>query len=250
MPIHASVGNLSFPLADTGATSLASFDQARDVLLGLMAAAITYELQPRWADAIAGTPLGEVDAPPVKTQSPCAPTEDLMKTAGLEFPLLTCYRDGEATVERIGIEQALFRQNLVIEYVMAPWTQGTERKVQDVFKAIVAIAYECVRAKGHTAYAMDETYPTQAKAVLGPGVGCANFYELAVVNAAYGAASFSQGGPRYNGCRITFNAAELVTDDTAESDVPYLGETLTHNLGTADDNVPAYSGAYTEHEDV
>jgi len=249
MALACSVGALSFPLADTGETTLADFDAGRDIMLALMAAALNYELAARWGDAVAGTPQGELAITPVKTTYPGEPSPEMLRQTGLEFPLLCCYRAGDGTVERTGINLATIKQNLIVEYIVAPWSAGTERKLQDVFRGAVAIGHAVAVAKGHTAYAMDPTHPAQALLVLGPGVGCANFESIALTNFTYGKAQFSQDPAAYHSCRLTFSVAESFEDTSTLNDVPYLGETLTHDLGDDEEGlIEDFSGAYTEHD--
>jgi hypothetical protein len=249
MALSCSVGALSFPLADTGDTTLADFDAGRDIMLALMAAALNYELADRWGSAVAGTPQGELAITPVKTTHPGEPSPELMRQAGLEFPLLCCYRAGEGTVEQTGLDQSVVKQNLIVEYIVAPWSAGTERKLQDVFRGAVAIGHAVAAAKGHTAYALDPTHPAQALLVLGPGTDCANFLSIALTGFTYGKAQFSQDPAVYHSCRLTFSVTESFEDTSGVNDAPYLGEDLTHDLiGEGVGVVEDFSGAYTEHD--
>lgn len=250
MAIHASIGGISFPIASAGETTLADFDAGRDIMLGLMAAAISYELADRWEDAIVGTPLADKRCDPVETQYPGEPDPDLMRQAGFKFPLLCCYRTGDETFETVGLETALCKQSLIVEYIFAPWSAGTERKIGDIFRAVAAIAQCVARDKGHTAYEMDDTHTTQHKLVLGIGDGCANFYSCVLEKATFGKASFSPDAPPYAACRLSFDVAEKYEDTGASIAHGYLGMSFTHDLGDETSAVDGFSECRTDFEDT
>jgi len=219
-----TIGALSFPLTDTGESTLASLDPGRDILLDLMTAAINYELGDRWTDAIAGTSVSDAAYPVVSTL-PSEPDEQALTTFGGKLPILCCFDSYDGTtVEEYAIDELIVNRKLELHYILAPSTLGSRRKVLDIFAAITRVVAGVVQVGGHTAYATDDTYTDQAKIVLGSiGTGVAGFHRISISEVAAGTVAGATDQTKYHVLVIKFDVQELGTQDNPSDVADYDG---------------------------
>jgi hypothetical protein len=224
-------GSLTFPIPAAD-TNLSSLDPARDILLDLFEAALNSELQDAW-DMAAGS-VDVLARTPVADKLAALPDLDAMRQRKAAFPLLAVARSHEPNAED---EFALWQNRITskwsIDYVLGPLDVGDQMRLGDVLVAAGKIIPAVIRNGGHKAYATTTLVtPTTgdplvcAKKVFGPGAGCCGFSTLKVTSFIFGAAAFSQGGPKYHALSMTLETTEL--DSISEADaVDYTGTAAT-----------------------
>lgn len=247
MPLDASLGSITFPLTDTGETTLASLNRGRDILLGLLAAALNYELAARWQDATVGTKLA--GSTPVADTLPAEADERVLQTTEQRFPLLCCYHSGPGTIEQ-GPAALMVKRQYMVDYVLSPMSAGTHRKLADVLEAALAVIALTIEAGGHTAYAMDETHTSQYKHVLGPGTDTANFTEVAIRGFQVGVASFASNALKFLALTVTIEATEQASWNGDVSAVDLEAAEFLLGLGTGDDELEDFHETYTDYDAV
>lgn len=223
-------GALSFPIpAGVGTADLTALDPARDILLALLAAAITYELTPAWQVATAGTDL----TVPVASRLPALDDLDTMRQRGATFPMLAVARSGDP---QLGDEFTLWQNRITskwtIDYVLGPLEIGNQMKLGDVLTAVNKICAGTIRAGGHKAYATSAgpNGTVTAKQVLGPGVGLCGFSTISDPSSIQGAAAFSAGGPKYHAMTMTVTTTELDSIPSTAA-TPYQGAAIAVDGG-------------------
>lgn len=208
--LYRGVGATEFPTAPSTETTLASLDPARDILVGLLAAAINYELAERWALAVPGTKFEGTT--PVADTYPGEFTKEVAIARDTRFPLLCVYRTPDAQrTEELTLERRHRVSVWGVEYVLGTLAVFERRKVLDALQAAVNAILETLEQGGHRAYATQQlpSGVTFFKNVLGPGPGCANFDKLTITNANVGRASFGTEDPEYHAMRMILEIGEV-----------------------------------------
>ena len=222
-------GALSFPIpVAAGSADLTALDPARDILLALLSAAITYELTPAWTVASAGTKL----AVPVASTLPALDDLDTMRQRGASFPMLAVTRSSDPqTEDEFTLWQNRITSKWTIDYVLGPLEVGDQLKLGDALTAAGKVVAGTIRAGGHKAYATTAgpASTVTAKQVFGPGVGLCGFSTIGITSYIQGAAAFSQGGPKYHALTMTLQTTEL--DSIPDPSVPYTGQSVTIDGG-------------------
>jgi len=211
-------GALTFPIPVGTDGSFSALDPARDILLGLLSAAISFELGSAWPAACADTNLDT----PIGSTLPGLDDLDTMRQRGAKFPLLSVSRSSDPqTGDEFTLWQNRITSKWTIDYVLGPLEVGDQLKLADVLTAVAKICSATINNGGHKAYATsagpDGT--VTAKQVLGKG-GC-EFSLLWISSFIQGAAAFSQGGPKYHAMTMTLTTHEL--DSIADEGVAYRG---------------------------
>lgn len=223
-------------------TAVGSFDDLdapHGILLNLFAAAIRNDLEVPWSSATGGTPLSGTRA--VEHTSTQQPTDDYLKTVKVQFPALFVY-DGD----EIGVEQFTFGMNAVrrrwtVEYIIGPMEPAVSRRLKGALKSVIRLVTQVVAVGGHPAYAMDSADVHPEQVFYWDGAGGCGFSEVKMITPAQvGAASFSEGGPVYHGCRIILETLEL--GERADNDLNWVThEGLTAELtGDADGDLTGF----------
>lgn len=230
--LYRGFGKFELPLAETGETALDSLDPAVDVLLDLFAAALAAELEPRWADAVAGTPLDGKAV--IETKFPEFPEQVFLEQVATVWPLLAVYRSDEA--EQFD-EHTLWEQRVTskwgVDYCLGPLAVDNFLKLNAVLRAVPRILESVIREGGHRAYATQADTKTNSiftKQVLGAGDGCCGFSTIRVVQAISGSAAFAQGGPKFHCASIVLETTELSTLNPGIAP-PYTGTKVTLETG-------------------
>lgn len=234
--LYRRFGALALPAPETGETTLASLDPARDILLALLAAALTAELGPRWTDAAAGTPLdGTV---PVGSTLAHEPSLDTIREVKLKLPVLCVYRTGEATLTQHTLWRRRWSQDWAVDYILGPHDVGAERKMADVLVAAAKVIDLTIEQGGHRAYRTDREgeVGAQQALVLGPGDATAYFSAITVRSVQAGPAAFAADSPRYWALSVKLLGIEL-DDDVEGTDAPLDGVTVRVASGGADGTV-------------
>lgn len=232
--LHQSMGAMSFPLADAALADLSDLDPAADTLLELFAAAINAELLPRWAGAVAGTPL--VGTQPVQTKLPTLPEADALKQLKVGFPLLAVSRaETPVQAEDFSIDRSKETWRWDVDYLLCPLTIGNKLALEPALIAVGRILNMVIREGGHRAYATQVAQGfTQTKNVFAAGDGCCNFSTIRVVEYRIGAAALSADGPKYHACSMTLETVEL--SRASEAGFPaagsYAGTSVQLRTGT------------------
>jgi hypothetical protein len=228
--LYRGYGKLSLPLAETGETDLASLDPARDILLELFAAALTAELLPRWADAIAGTPLAGKSV--VNVKLPLFPEAIFLGQVATDWPLLAVYRSPE---EETFSDFTLWERSVAckwgIDYCIGPLDAGNSAKLTDILRAVPRIIEGVIAEGGHRAYATQQAGNSVfTKRVFGAGDGCCGFSTKEVKTAVSGQAVFAQGGPKYYCASVVLETTELSTLNAGVA-APYQGTSVALSTG-------------------
>lgn len=222
--LNTAWGALSLPIPAGDGQSLAGLDPARDILLDLIAAALTSELGAAWSSVAPA----ELPAP-VGDKLPALDDLDTMRQRGAKWPLLSVSRSTEPQQEdEFTLWQNRITCRWTIDYVLGPLEIGNQLKLGDVLGAAGRIIASMLREGGHKAYAETTLVTptsgppiTAAKRVLGPGAGCCGFSTITVTSFSQGQAAFSQGGPKYHAMTMTLQTTEL--DTIADEGVTYGG---------------------------
>lgn len=224
--LDSTWGALSFPIPAGTTGDLTALDPARDILLALLSASLTYELTAAWSAAAIGTEL----LVPVADTLPGLDDLDTMRQRGTKFPVLSVARSGDP---QTGDEFTLWQNRIVskwtIDYVLGPLEIGNQLKLADVLTAAAKICSATINNGGHNAYATTAgpNGTVTAKQVLGKG-GC-EFSLLWISSFIQGAAAFSSGGPKYHAMTMTMTTHEL--DSIADEGVGYTGASVTADGG-------------------
>jgi hypothetical protein len=235
-------GALSFPIPVGVSGDLTALDPARDILLALLSAAITYELTPAWTVASAGTDL----AVPVASVLPALDDLDTMRQRGATFPMLAVSRSTDPqTEDEFTLWQNRITSKWTIDYVLGPLEIGDQLKLCDALTAAGKVIAGTIRAGGHKAFATSAgpVNTVTAKQVFGPGVGLCSFSTVGITSYIQGAAAISAGGPKYHALTMTLQTTEL--DSIADEGVPYTGQAATIDGGpvlSIDTAVPLQPG--------
>lgn len=227
--LNSSWGALAFPVPAPVDYSLTGLDPARDILLDLLAAALTSELQDAWATAVAGTDLS---VSVVGSKLPALDDLDTMRQRGSKFPLLAVARSGDPqTADEFTLWQGRITTKWTVDYVLGPLEIGNQLKLGDILTAAGKLITATLTNGGHKAYATTAQAggAASAKQVLGTSPGCAGFSTYWVTSFIAGAASFSQGGPKYHALTATLQTTEL--DSIADDGVTYGGSAATIDGG-------------------
>jgi hypothetical protein len=236
--LYRQWGAVALPLAATSEADLSSLDPARDILLELFAAALISELTPRWANAVAGTPL--VGNQPVQSKLPAIPDLDAMRQVYQAFPLLAVGRtDDPQTEDELTLWQNRITSRWSVNYILGPLELGNQLKLGDVLTEAARILSSVLHAGGHKAYATTTNEgQVFAKQVLGAGASCCYFSTLKVVNFMQGAAAFSQGGPKYHALTYLLETTELETD--VRVGTPLVGRSFSLGLDGDGGSLPGF----------
>ncbi len=222
-------GALSLPLADTNATDFSSLDPARDVLLNMLASAISAELLPRWPDAVNDTAL-EGSLTPVKHKLPFEPDPELLQQLKAEFPLLCIYRESEdQTVEEWSLTADKLTSKWGVDYFLGPLDAGRRGKLNDVLHAVGKIVACVIRDGGHTSYTVAKLPSGTTHLVLAQTCG---FFSVNVTKFRCGPAQFTPDGPRYWACSLTLETTELASNTATPA--AFTGVEATLGTGNAD----------------
>jgi hypothetical protein len=240
--LFRSFGNLSLPLSATGDTDFSALDPGRTIVLELFRDALNSELEPIWAAAVAGTPLEGSD--PVESVLPALPDLTTIQQVKKTFPMLAGGPVG-APVEQV--ELTLWQEQVTriweFDYVLGPLEIGNQLKLDAVLTAVDRILRTVIAEGGHRAYE-SQTYGNSTflkKVLVGQGEGLTGFSRVEIVSSVYGAAAFSEGGPKYHAYTLTCRISELdgFTDGEA---APYDGTTFTGNTGDTSGTIPVVIG--------
>lgn len=229
--LHSGYGKIRVPLAETGEQDLESVDPARTILLDLFKAAIIAELAPRWAAAVAGTPLRK--SAPVETIFPEFPEQVFLQQIETKWPMLAVYRsDDPETYDQHTLWERRITAKWGVDYCIGPLELGNFIKLNSVLTLVPRIIDGVIEAGGHRAYATQAAgNAVQAKRVFGSFDGCCGFNSIRVVEARSGAAAFSQSGPKYHCASVILETTELekpARDGLAPS---YQGSSVTLETG-------------------
>jgi hypothetical protein len=238
--LYQTLGGLQLPLQETGATTLASLDPARDILLGLFAAALSAELTPRWADVVASGTLSFTT--PVKTQVPHELDEATIQQLKISFPALAVYRETEnQEVTEHSVWQTKLKSHWGVDYILGPLGIGDRRKLGDALTAAAKIVLMTVERGGHRAYLTnDDGFPVN---VLSERDYC-NFITTQVAHFTAGKASFSDEGESYHAMSLRLTTEEW-TEPTASESRDYEGSNLSMSTGNYEGLVPEIVTAKT-----
>lgn len=239
--LYRSYGKFELPLAATSETDFDSFDPATLILLDLFSAALTAELLPRWAAAIADTPLAGRSV--VQTKFPEFPEQAFLQQVGTVWPLLAVYR---ADDPEIFDEFTLWEQRVTskwgVDYCIGPLEVGNYLKLGSLLTAVPRIIESVVREGGHLAYATQTNGNSVfTKQVLGPGDGCCGFSTIRVVQSISGSAAFAQNGPKFHCASIILETTELSGINPGIAP-PYAGTSATLSTGDATGLTPIVIG--------
>jgi len=236
--LHRTFGRLSLPLRSTAVGgTLSQVDPAGTILLDLLAAAITAELEPIWDTAVAGTALSE--SVPVKQKFQAKPDAESLTQVKTAFPLLCVTRSSRpAQVEDLTLDQPQLTQLWDIDYLLGPLEIGTAIKLDPVLALVVKTVILVVNTGGHRAYLTGTNQGfSYAMNVLGKGDDRAcGFHSATVTEVATGTGKLSDGGPVYYGASATLRTTEIA--EWAESDgetVPFGGTTGSFGLTESGD---------------
>jgi len=225
--LNSSWGSLSMPIAAGSGSDLTALDTARDILLGLLSAALTSELGDAWAAVAAQSPNLPIPTP-VGSALPALDDLDTMRQRKAAFPLLSVSRSVEPQQEdEFTIWQNRITSKWTIDYVLGPLEIGNQMKMADALTAAGKIIAATIRRGGHKAYATTvidaPSGAVTAKQVL--GVGYCGFSTVGITGFIQGAASFSQGGAKYHALTMTLQTTEL--DSIADDGSSYAGAGIT-----------------------
>ncbi len=239
--LFRSFGKLELPLQTTGEKDLGSLDPARDILLELFAAALIAEVTPRWAAAIAGTPLA--GAAVVQTKFPEFPEQVFLQQSATEWPLLAVYRNDDPELYD---EHTLWEERVTckwgVDYCIGPLDIGNVVKLGDVLTAVPRILAGVIREGGHRAYATQQTgNSAYTKQVLGAGSGCCGFSTIRIVQSISGSAAFAQQGPKFHCASIVLETTELSNINPGIA-TPYAGTSATLSTGDGTGLTPIVIG--------
>ncbi len=233
-------GAVALPVTTTEST-LASLDPTRDILAGLLTAALNDELGVAWAAAAAGTTLA--GTLPVQDTYPDVLTDDVLKARDTRFPLLAVYRSPEPQrIEEYTTETGHWISKWGVEYVLGTLNVGERRKLKDALTFAARVMYLTMEQGGHRAYVSQTTESgiEQAKNVLGPGVGCANLFELKIESLIVGMASFAESGPEYHALRMTLESREVDGINGFPDSWEWTETAFTIGAGTREGIIPEF----------
>jgi hypothetical protein len=223
--LHRGFGKLTLPLSDTDETTLASLDPARDIMLALFAAAINDEIMPRWADAVAGSPLAGTS--PVQDRLPALPDIDAIQQRRCRFPLLSVARSEDpATITELTLWQEQLTQRWDVDYILSPLTVGDSRKLGDILPAVAKVIALVIRQGGHRAYGPNVVF----------GQLC-GFDSIKIQSFKTGTARFADDSTRYHALSLSLETTELetVSDHTA---APFHGASIALGTGDSTGTIP------------
>ena len=214
---YQRIGETSFPIAAGNGTDLEDLDPAGDILLELLAAAITAELGPRWTAAVANTPLVGTD--PVETKLPQFPDVDALRQLKVDFPLLAVSRAATSVqVEDYNLDQLKETWRWDVDYILGPLEIGHAAALNAALVMAARAMALTIHDGGHRAYASQDGY---AKNVLADGDGCCGFSSIRVVEYNVGPAQLSPDSPRFHACSMTLETVEL--SDIVAGGIPSMG---------------------------
>lgn len=236
--LYQRLGGTSFPLAPSSTlpggsrADLLEADPAADILLDLLAAAITAELEPRWASVANETKLH--NKRPVEQKLPELADLEALRQTSVAFPLLAVERnESPVAVEPYDLEQVKETWRWDVDYILGPLALGSASKLRPVLRAVARAMVLTIREGGHLAYAVagDGIYP---KSVFGKGDGCCDFSSIRVVEYRVGVAQASADGPKFHAASMTLETVELSAP--VAGGIPslgtYQGTSVTLRSGT------------------
>lgn len=232
--LYRKFGALQLPLAESNETDLAALDPARDILLGLFAAALNSELAPVWDWPAQMTILQ--GSTPVQQKLPALPESEVLQQMKTGWPLLAVGRqERPATLSDFTLEQDALTDRWDIDYVLAPLTLENQLRMRDVLQAVTKIITATVRQGGHRAYRTDAQ--GFAANVFGDGENCCCFYSVRVTESVHGPARFVKDGPKYYAATVTLETVEVsdYLDGGDGESVPLVGATGTFGLAQSGD---------------
>jgi hypothetical protein len=224
------IGAFSLPESIDGAGGLDELNPARDVLLRLFCAAIVADLDRAWRAATVGTTREGTCV--VGTALPLAPTPQVMGQLKVEFPLVACYRTGQAQHDEHTLYEGRRTQRWGVDYVLGPLTASELRQVGDVLDGVAASILRALRLQGHPSH---DGGRVQFGGRHSDGSGGAQLSTIRVVSDEQGPAEFASSGrdeSLYHALSLTLETTELVTVEGAG-----FGEPGTTRLLVNDDAV-------------
>lgn len=229
--LHSGFGAIRVPLAETGEQDLSSLDPARDILLDLFKAALIAEITPRWADAVAGTPLRK--SAPVETIFPEFPEQVFLQQQECKWPMLAVYRSDDAeTFDQFTLWERRITAKWGVDYCLGPLELGNYIKLGSLLTLVPRIIDRVIEEGGHRAYATQAVgNSTQAKRVFGKFAGCCGFSAIRVVESRSGSAAFAQGGPKYHCASVVLETVELEQSPSEGLAPRYQGSSVTLETG-------------------
>lgn len=235
--LYQKFGDVEFPTLDVqNAQLFSALDPARDKLLAFFKAAINQELggstttvtaTSAWGAARAGTSLSS--AQPVQDVCYLAPTPDLMREAGWNFPLLCAYRTS-ATHEEFSLQREVIRCVWGIDYILPPLPADDRRKLAAALVGVRSLLTLLVRRRGHPAY---------QNGTLQFGQGYGGFDTVRVLTSMEGPVAFSDqaGGNYYYAVHLDIETTEL--DNTLPgTTTPFEGADVSVGIGSSDGILP------------
>jgi len=228
-------GDLHLPIdAADVATTLEPLDPGLGKLLALFKTAINSEYGPVWHKVVDALPVGH----PLRASDPVAdtlelePSPSVMQQRKATWPLLCLHRTGEATYERVMLDQDRLTQEWGLHYILSPLDIGDLRRLAPICVAVGKLIRLVIRQRGHKSYEAGELqfFPDKG-----------GFASIALDSQeGPGQASFAGGdndGPTYYAVSFKLKTTELAYDDL-DGYGEYEGTDVSVGVGTGDAIVP------------
>lgn len=160
-PIYGGLGAAALPLAagDISDTELAFVDQAQQLLLDLLAAAINYELTDAWTKVCASLPPDSKlvgSTAPVGSKWRLAPTKEHLSETAVSWPILSVTRTGESEAGFFTVDTRTIRQKWDVSWMLGPVGLAESSKLQGALAYFFSIVDRTIAQKGHVAYESGE----------------------------------------------------------------------------------------------
>lgn len=153
--IFQTFGDLHLPIeASEVTTTLEPLDPGLAKLMALFKSAINSEYGPVWHKVADALPVGH----PLRLSDPVADTLELepnpaiMQQRKATWPLLCLHRQGEATYERVMLDQERLNQEWGLHYILSPLDIGDLRKLSPICIAVGKLVRLVIRQRGHKSY--------------------------------------------------------------------------------------------------
>jgi len=240
--LYRSIGSFSLPLSTYSADTAEGLDPARDILLGLLAAAINDELGQAWT-AVSGTGTSVLaGTTPITSTCPDEPDPQMLQTTEHAVPMLCVYREERATWTEDGESLSW---PFHIDYILGPMTVGDRRKMKDFLVAVAKVILMVIERGGHKAYATQSGHTSQPKFVLGPGTDTANLEKLKPTQIQVGPAGFAGNDTKYWALSITVECeegADFSDSDPVDHDYDGVSGAIGTGTGVDEDDPDGLTG--------